>query len=284
MGNIVKISGGMIGSGGNQGSVTVIGRKDNTIEYPAPAIVYTHTVDNLTPDDVAGLLGKPAPTYMWRGNDASGATELVSGSDNLSDVDTPIKSGQDTLLYNAVITEFDSVSDGMIASTGSVADATTDTVTVMWIGRLEESATEFKNILQKREGIGEGSGNSLGWEITTFTQGHIGWFIDSTTGTQSNNVEVDHGTINPQVFLATRSVTDDVSGLWTREGSSTSTVGAGGSVSNNISMSVGADKVGVKNTDAMLATCGVIMIWIGPNGDGFTEADRLIIAKALRFE
>ena len=59
-----------------------------------------YAIATLTHAEVATILGKPAPSLMYRYNEASGATELVGtvASADLADVATPAKQEASSVL------------------------------------------------------------------------------------------------------------------------------------------------------------------------------------------
>jgi hypothetical protein len=238
----------------------------------------------MSPEDVAEILGRPAPTLMYRFNEASGATELISGSANLTDSGTPTKQAIDPILGNNLVTEFESNDDSMVAAASSTGEVTAgETLSVMWVGRLKFSHTGSANIASKTSTAFPWPG----WTLYSHDNGgggpsgSISFIVGTDTTLQSMNVLADHG-LKPQTILGTRSVTSNLRGLWTREGSVTSIISTlTGSMENTEVLSVGKSTL---ITSPSFMVTGVLMIWIGSNGDNMGESDRLAIAKALKFE
>lgn len=243
-----------------------------------------YEIDAIVPADIAEILNKPAPTLMWRGTDVSGAEELVTGleANNLLDVGTPVKESKTPVLRNALVTKFDSDTDAMVTQSNTVADSTTNTITIMWIGSLNALSVDYENIVQKRDL----SAPNYGWDITTWggggTDGVLAFVVITPTGSISKDIIIEHSTSLPQVVLATRSITDDVCSIWSRHGSSEGAASAvSGTLTNTAILSIGDGSIAAK---AARMSTGLLMIWIGSDGDGFTEEDRAKVEFALGFE
>ncbi len=235
-----------------------------------------YSLNTLSPEDIAAITGKAAPTLMYRGGDASGATELVAGTDNLTDTGTPTKEVSDSRLGGLTTVFGHNTTEGMDAASSTVGDIGVETITGLVIVAFDTIPTSGTyTIFGKRTSA---AGNQ-GWELTIDATGPR-WVIDEAAGVTSRQVAVDHGTVNPQVILFKRSITDNESGLWTREGSSTGTDGSGQTLTNSDVMTFGDSAL----RNAAGFALGAGMLWIGSDGDGFGESDRLAVAQALGYE
>lgn len=238
----------------------------------AGAAGITANLDDLTPALLATITGKPAPTLMWLGKDASGADELVVGTDDLADVGPPLKQVTSTELAGTV-TELDDLTDSMNAASGTVADVGNVTVTFMMIHRLTLT-TGTRMLFGKRDAVSP----NHGYELTSTSGGGVSWTIDGPSGLTVRTIATGHGTVNPQVVLGTRSIANDVASLWSREGSSEGTRNSE-SITSSDTMAVGNGRL-----SARLHEFGLLAIWLGTDGDGFGEPDRLAVAQALGYE
>lgn len=230
-----------------------------------------YSLATVTPADIAAITGKPSPTLMYRGNDATGATELVAGTDNLTDVGT-VKLVADAAL-GVDTTEFNSALDAMVAAASGVADVGAETITIVLIKRMVTKPTGSQSLVSKRDP----SSPNNGFELSSF-QGQIQWACDSSSGTIINAISVDHGEVNPQTILATREFGTDRQAVFSREGTASSTRYAE-TLSNAANFAIGRQRLGTAFFDFALCC-----IWIGTDGDGYGETERLAIAQAMGLE
>jgi len=231
-----------------------------------------YSIDTITPAQIASILGKPEPTLMWRGSDSSGATELVTGTDHLVDVGTVIHNTTDATL-GGVIADLDTAaSDALNTSSSTVADIGAETVTIMHICRPTLYGTT--NLFTKRDA---GAPN-IGYEIFNLSSGAMYWVCDSASGSKTNAVTVAHGTTNAQTILVTRESTANNQAIYTREGS------AAASRFDQSLVNTTTFKIGKGRLNATTQKFGMCAIWIGTDGDGFGETERLALAQAFGYE
>jgi hypothetical protein len=218
---------------------------------------------------LAPLLG--APDLMYRGNDASGSTELVAGTDNLTDAATPAKEVYDAV-FDMDTTQFSSLStDAMVAASNAVADATTGNIVVIHICRLMSIVTSTYNLVGKRD-----NGSPYrGWEMVSPVDGSIQVTVSTSLGAYSRIVAGPHSTTDAQTIMFKRDSAE--SGLLTREGS-TLAAPNGGSLTNPSTFAIGRQR-----TAAREQSFACTMIWLSPP-DGVGETQRLAIAQGLGFE
>ena len=233
------------------------------------AVGAAYALGALTPANAAALaplLG--TPDLMYRGNDATGSTELVSGVDNLTDVATPAKEVFDAVL-DMNTTQFSSLStDAMVAASGAVADVTTGNIVIIHIFRLMSIVTSTYSIYGKRDA---GAPN-YGYELHSPLAGSLQFTIDTSLGSYSRVVAGPHATTEIQTTLAKR---DSVqSGLFTRHGNA---VGApnGGTMTNTSIFAIGRQRSAAREQSH-----GVTMIWLTPP-DGAGETERLAFGQAV---
>lgn len=233
-----------------------------------------YTVPTLTPADVAAILapfGRVAPDVMLRYDETSGATELVAGVDNLTDLFGPTKQVASPAFGGALSTQVaDASSSRMDAASGSVLEAGTGTITIIHLYELTAAPGGNRQIFGKR-GV-------LGYEVFVNTSGHVRAVYDSSLAAPVPTVAADHGFGNAEVILAKRSETDNESGLWTRLGNSV-LAAPGGTMADSEEFSVGKD-----SRSAAPARHVMTLAWLGANGDGFGEAERYAIAVAIGTE
>lgn len=235
-------------------------------------LVGGYSISTLTPAEIATITGQAEPTLMWLGSDASGADELVVGTDDLSDVGAPSKQVLDTALNGLTTQMLDSV-DSMDAAGNTVADIAVETVTVIQILR-PSSYTAGAQTLGKRDGNG--------YELKTTSSGRFQWACRTTTSLITETIAIDHGTTNAQVLCTTRQSAVDRQAIWSREGSSVASRN-NESLSNAATFAIGSERVG-----GNLGFYGPVMMWIGTDGDFGDAADfeaaRSAIAVALGYE
>lgn len=231
----------------------------------------TYSLATLTPAQVATILGSAEPTLMWRYDEASGATELVSGTLNLADAGSPSKQVSSTAL-GADTTEFTAGSSTERMANATAADVGTGTISVIHIHE-RITAGNIRALVGKRSSA---AGN-YGWEFYLRTTGHTVDYDGVTTAVSLTNT-TDHGTGNAEVTLTKQSPTDNECGVWTRLASTTS-VAATGSLTNTREFSVGD---GFRSADG--SRSGMTLVWLGSGGDGFGETERSALAVALGYE
>lgn len=243
----------------------------------APASAYS--AQTLTPAQVAAITGEAAPTLMWRMNEATGATELVSGTDNLTEVATPSREVADSAL-GGLVTEFSLGStDALVSAGSSVGDVGAETVTLIVGCRLTDNLNGgTKAIMGNRSNVSPYNGYQLAARL-----GYFKWTCDGPTYNPVREIAIDHGTVNPQMVCATRSTAGTPhSGIWSREGSQDSAASTGtDTLTNSELFSIGDDPFGVSAG----VNVAVAMLWIGTDGD-FSDygAARLALAEALGWE
>ncbi len=245
----------------------------------APSAGAQFTLDTLTPADIATITGQSEPTWMWLGKNASGADDLV-GTDDLSDRGTPTKEVADAILGGTTTTFVNASADGLLSADGTVGDCGVETVTVMHIFRFTGVPSNNTNIVGNRDNT---AGN-IGYEILSTTTGRILWRHAEASGATTHTIAVDHGSTNAQVIVGTRSITNNISGMWSREGSSTGADGFGETLTNG-------ETFGISKTDLRTAapqSWGATMVWVGATGDfgnaAAMEAARSAVAVALGYE
>ncbi len=230
------------------------------------------TPDALTPAIIAALTAEAQPTLMWLGKNPSGADELVVGTDDLADLGTPTKQVADAIL-GGTTTEFTGNSgDRMIAASNAVADITTNTITMMWIGR-------FLGFANLGAFAGKRDPAAQGWTLLANTFGHVSWTCDGPGSIVTRAIAVNHGTANAQVILCTRSGVNNVQSLWSREGSSEGT-----RVSETLTSAI-PFTIGLGRQVAAFQRTSACMLWIGTDGDfSAFETSRAAVAQALGYE
>ncbi len=229
------------------------------------------SLSDLNPAFVAAVLGKPEPQKMYLGADAVGAIDLV-GADDLIDLSTPVKQVFDPAL-GGLCTEFNSTSDSMDAVGIGVGDVGAETVTFIWIGR--PTALAVRSLFGKR--INTGGLN--GYELVLNASSGMSWGIDWGASSITRATTVNIGTVNPQVVLCTREFGANRMALYTRDGASEGAGNDVDSLANTQVLSCGSGRTASNNH-----LFGAVMLWIGTDGNGFGEAERLKIAQGLGYE
>lgn len=230
-----------------------------------------YTIDTLTPAQIATITGKPEPTLMWLGGDAAGADELVVGTDDLSDVASPSKQVNSATL-GGLVTEFTGTTQSMDAAGSGVADVGAETFTWVYIGAPDAPVSTYQ-LFGKR-----GGPSLFGYEVRMYANGRIDQIVDSASGVRSNLITSDHGSGNAHVLLGTRESTANNQAVYSREGSASS-ARYNETLSNPDVLSICQGRL-----SGVLGEFGAFMVWIGTDGDGFGESDRLAIAEALGYE
>jgi len=234
-------------------------------------VVTPYTVDTLSPAQVAIILGKPVPTYMFLGSDVVGAEELVTGAFPMTDSGA-IKEVNDVAL-NGLTTELPNNNTGMATSDPLGLDVGAEALTIMYIGRVIDFPTTT-NLFGKRQ---PAAGN-LGWEIYNLSTGSMSFATTTPSGTKTNTVAVNHGIQNQQVIVATRSITNNIQSLYTREGSASSTRFTD-SLTSTSTFAIGKGRL-----SGTPQRFGAIMVWVGADAEDFGELDRLTMAQTLGYE
>ena len=245
----------------------------------AATAALSYSIDTLSPADIVAITGQATPTWMARGGDASGALDLV-GSDDLTDIGSPTKENADAVLGGMTTLIAHSTGQSMDGPNAAFGDVGAETITGFAIINLTDASTASKQIFGNRTNA---AGNN-GWIL----KGKTGGGFDFTNDTPSENrvagVNIDHGTGNAEVILFTRSIADDILGVWTRLGDSVLDASLGETMTNGDPASVGAGPL----RTAQGHSFGAGGLWIGTDGDFGLAADyaaaRLAIAQALGYE
>lgn len=237
----------------------------------SPVLSAGYTIATITPAEVATILGEAAPNWMWRYDEASGATELVAGSDNLVDAFGPTKEVASAALGGVLTTEVaDASSSRMDAASSTVAEAGTNTIVIIHVYELHDVPGGNRQIFGKR-GV-------LGYEVFVNTSGHVRAVFDTSLSAPVPTVASDHGTGNAEVILAKCSTSDNEAGIYTRLGSSV-LAAPGGDMTDAEVLSIGKD-----SRSAAPARHALTCAWVGTNGNGFGETQRSALAVALGLE
>jgi hypothetical protein len=239
-----------------------------------------YTIATLTPAQVATILGKAAPTLMYRFDEASGATELVSGTDNWSDINTPDKQVASAVLGTDTTEPTYNSADACAAADSTVGQSGTSTLTGILIYETTNAPGLNLLLCQKRYG----SAPNEGWEVYTNSSGHLIFALDNGGTTQQQTIASDHGTASAEVVLWTNSQTDDVAGIWSRLDSSVSTALTGDFTGSGRMGIGGGAGIGSIGRSASGARHALLLFWIGSDGDGFDDSDRVALAQALELE
>ena len=241
------------------------------------AAVAGYSIDTLTPAQIATITGQAAPTLMWLGKDASGATELVAGTDNLTDEGGGILKEVDDATLGGLTTQFVGTTDLLTAAGSGVADIGVETMTIILIDKFPATATG--QVISKRDTSFPNNGYEI---ISLATTGNMAFYTDSASGQKGNTIVGDHMTGDAQVIAVTRQSGANLQGIWSRIGSSTGT-------RNNQTMTNAVPlKIGRQTYNTTPANFCACMIWIGTDGDFGAAADfvaaRSAIAVALGYE
>lgn len=232
-----------------------------------------YAIDTLTPSDVATITGLDAPVFMVRGNDATGAIELVSGVDNLSDVGTPVHSVTSATL-GGVVTTFDSIDDALAAAGDTVLDMTDEAFACCWIGKFSTAATGLMSVFGKRDGTTP----FHGYEINHNQDDYLDWTVNSATGAVNRRVTAAFGNTAAEVILATKKKVANVQALHTRLGSS-----SGGrhdeTITNTATFSIGKGRL-----NGELQDFGAFWVWKTTAAEAADDTHRVLVAQALGYE
>ena len=169
------------------------------------------------------MVASVKPTYFYGGNKTTGAEELVSGTDNLTDANGPAKESANAVL-DATVTKFTGATgQRMTAASNSVADIGAEAMAILWVGQLNTRPDNDENDV-----VSEGSRllmskstmdpSYLGWELYTLINGQIGFRTASASGETDTLLPADAGLHNQQVILAVRPWTATTQGVYTRSG------------------------------------------------------------------
>lgn len=221
--------------------------------------------------DRMGFANKPM--LMWGGREASGATEIITGTDDLSDVGAPSKEVADPNLDATVTTFSDNTAESMDAASNTVADVGNETITVLWIGRFLAEGAALQ-LMGKRDP----AGSNIGYELVKAAGGFVEWNVDTLFGLVTRSVEIDHGIINPQVILATHSFANDVQSLWTLDGADEGTR-TQETMTNTATFAMGSQRVNAAGSNFALGA-----VWIGTDGDNLNNTHRFNLAEWLSYE
>lgn len=208
--------------------------------------------------ELADIMSVVKPTLMWYGGDASGATELVSGSANLSDSDAPAKQQTDhNFAAGTLTTEMLGANDRLVASTSSVADVGLVPVACLLVGQLV-SVSASLSLCSKRDG----SAPNNGFDLFANSGNVISLVVDSASGATTKTVSADHGTSAPFSVFWYRKITANELNLHTNKGNST-----GGrfaeTITNSDTFSVGKSTL----RDSALFHFALCAMWIDEGED-----------------
>jgi hypothetical protein len=207
------------------------------------------------------------PGYLWLGNVADGAWIDVRTGLSMAKVSTPLFEQAESRFGGADSVEFDGTADGFIDSVndGSLEIGSGDYQMISIFG-MNSNATGY---LQSKY-------DSRGFRHFSLTDGYMYHTLAGSLAATSAVISVDHGTVNPQTLLCTRSS----AGLKTlsREGSASTATNAGDATT----VSSTALKFGTGPSSAMLSNHAIKALWIG-TGD-LTETERLALATGLGLE
>jgi len=213
-----------------------------------------------------------APTLMWDCTVASGADELITGTDDLSDKNSPTKQLTDATL-GADVTQIDADSEEMEAASSSVADITTNSFALLWVGRFDTTATGNRSVVGKRAGW-----PLNGYEFNAPTANYVTFTCGDGTTNSTVSVNVDHGTTNAQVVLMLYDATANSLEIYSREGSSTNGV-TFGSITSTQLFSIGKNR----QPSARYRT-GMVALWDTSAAESLGETERSNLATFLGYE
>lgn len=232
---------------------------------------------SMTPADVAIITGLATPTYMWTGRDASGATELVTGTDNLTDVLTPTHNVNNEALSGDTVTIDNNSDHGLRATDLSVADQTTNSFAWMYVGVVSGNVGVF-NLFGKRDAAG-----FKGWEVLRNGITDMRFVVTSNTTSRTQAVAANFSTSDPQVMVGARKVTADETAFYTREGSSVATNAAGSVTSATSNFAVGTGREAALN--AIGQSFGMLILWEdSASAEAINDTHRVLMAEALGYE
>lgn len=213
---------------------------------------------------------------MWRGGDASGADELVSGTYPMSDVNSPTKEVYSAAL-DANTTEFSAGTNYMTPGVAAAGDIDDGNMVIIFVFELVTSSTN-KGYFSKRAA----GSPDYGYEVYTpnFFSGYVQSQLDTPGGVRQHSL-TGHGT-GAYVYMLKRenSGDADAEAVATALGN-TAGILSTTTLTNSASLQIGATRTyGTSNHFRF----GMMAIFTGADADGWTLADRTTIAEKLGIE
>lgn len=243
------------------------------IDYTQAALV-----DAVTPQHLSAWTGKGLPTLAYRGTDAVGADELVSGTHPLVDSIAPNAPTKQAASANlgANCTLFSAGSNYMQAADAAAGNNGTDSFVGILVVDIVGWATSA-GVMSKRQ-VGSGD---YGWDHETqvFGIGRPQATFDSVAGQFLRGTTITHA-IGAHVFMYQRQASDDYLGFTSIEYTGF-TIGAVGNLDNTGKLTIGKSSHATASTSMYF---GGYYEWSGAAAEGWTAADRTTIAQKLGVE
>lgn len=215
------------------------------------------------------------PTNMFRFDEASGSTDIM-GVGNLVDVSSPSKQVDASTAFGtgALSTSFTlSSTESCDAADNAVADCASESLAGIMLCRYHTTTAVIRQFYGKRDAV------NAGHELRSAATNQLRFDIENGVGAgKTHAIAIDHGLVNPQTILFRNDQSNDVSGVYSREGSTTGTAQSG-NLTNTSLLTAGQEGSSAAGIEVLL-----LVFWIGTGGEGLGETQRLALAQALGLE
>jgi hypothetical protein len=211
------------------------------------------------------------PTYMWGGNEASGANELISGTYDLTD--TSISKQQTPVYLDGDVSDFNQVTDKM-ANTSLPQVGTGSFAGVVVFGLTIASAGPLNTLIGDRDA----SSPNLGW-VTGHTS--TAWQLLLDFGASTTTVQVTGLTVSADglVLVFKRDATAATANIYSDQGNASASSVPATTLSNTVAPSFSLCKCSAANGQRM--EFGIAALWYGSGAESIAETHRDTLASRL---